>query len=238
MDTVIISVIETVGIIAFAISGSIVAIDRGMDLFGVVFLSMTTCFGGGIMRDIIIVRTPLFFTSMWLHVSLAFAFSLLTFLIARIFGRQYRRRESTVLYVINYVDALGIGAFSVSGVKMCIEAYPERGAFLAIMMGVLTAVGGGMIRDICLRTVPFVLRKRIYALASLAGAVLYYVLSVYLAGSVFTEVLFCVLGILTVFVIRVLATVFKWNLPRAVAFGDVGDLPKTETKKENEPLGV
>ena len=231
MDGLIVSIIETVAIIAFAISGSTVAIDNGMDLFGVVFLGMTTCFGGGIMRDVILGRMPLFFTSMWLHVTVAFAVSLLTFLAALVFRRGYKKNEERVLSVINYIDALGIGAFTVSGVKMCIESFSEYGALLAVFMGALTAVGGGMIRDICLRTVPFILRKRIYVLASLAGGVIYYFLTVSFEKSIFTEVLFSFIGISVVFIIRVLATVFKWNLPRAVRT-DCGEDSATEEEKK------
>ena len=234
MDTVIISIIEALGIIAFAISGSMVAIDKGMDLFGVVFLGMTTCFGGGIMRDVILGRMPLFFTSMWLHVVLAFAVCLIAFFAALIFRRGYKRNEERVLAIVNYVDALGIGAFTVYGVKMCAETFPEYGAFLAIFIGTLTAVGGGMIRDICMRTVPFVFRKRIYALASIAGGSVYYLLSVCFAKNALTEVLFYVIGVGIVFVIRVLATVFKWNLPRAIKTdaegGAITEAPKDKEK--------
>ena len=232
MDAMIISIIETIGIIAFAISGSMVAIDKGMDLFGVVFLGMTTCFGGGIIRDVILGRMPLFFTSMWLHVALAFVFSVVTFIIALVFRRGYLRNEERVLSVINYIDALGIGAFTISGIKVCVETFSEYGAFLAILMGTLTAVGGGMIRDICLRTVPFIFRKRIYVIASLSGGIVYYVLTTVFKKGVFTEVLFCTVGILTVFVIRVLATVFKWNLPRAVTAME-SDEPEEEKEKLN-----
>ena len=225
----IILIVELLGIVSFAISGAVVAIDKEMDLVGVIFLSLVTCFGGGIMRDLIIGRTPLFFTSMWLYLSLAFIVSVGVFIFARLCKAWYVRNEELVLSVNNYIDAIGLGAFVVSSVTMCMEVCPQKGAFLAIMMGVLTAVGGGMVRDVCLRTVPFVLRKRIYAAAALAGACLYYLLANYLFdGTTLGEVASCLIGILSVFLIRVIATVFKLNFPRAIDFSK-----EDEKKKEN-----
>lgn len=216
---VIIMFIELIGLVSFSISGAVVSIDREMDFVGVVFLSMTTCFGGGIMRDLIIGRTPLFFTSMWLYLSVAFAVAVAVFIFARLCKDWYVKKEALVMSVNNYIDALGLGAFVVSSVTMCMEYCPEKGAFLAIMMGVLTAVGGGMIRDVCLLTVPFVLKKRIYAAAALAGSIVYYLLANYLlVGTTAGEILSCIIGILTVFSIRVIATVFKLNFPKAIDF--------------------
>ena len=218
----ILTAVEIIGIISFAISGSVVAIDKEMDFIGVVFLAMTTCFGGGIMRDVVLGRTPLFFTSMTLYVCVGLSTSVIIFLLATIFKKWYVRRERLVMTVNNIIDAAGIGAFSVSGVRMCLELCPEKGAFLAIMMGVLAAVGGGMVRDVCLRDIPFLLRKHVYALACFFGATLYYVLDVHLIGSTPAgEILAAVISMLAVFIIRVLATTFKWNLPKAIEFSKI-----------------
>ena len=226
---VVILIIEIIGIVSFSISGAVVAIDKEMDFVGVIFLSMMTCFGGGIMRDLIIGRTPLIFTSMWLYLSIAFFVAVAIFIFARLQKGWYVRNKELVMSINNYIDAAGLGAFVVSSVNMCMEFCPEKGAFLAIMMGVVTAVGGGMVRDVCLLTVPFVLRKRIYAAAALAGASAYYLL----ANFVFTpgisgELISCSVGILTVFSIRVIATVFKLNFPKAIVFGS------EESKKTSE----
>lgn len=221
IDSIILAV-ELIGIISFAISGSVVAIDKEMDFIGVIFLAMTTCFGGGIMRDLVLGRTPLFFTSMPLYVCVGLSTSVIIFLLAKIFKKWYVRRERLVLTVNNIIDAAGIGAFSVSGVKMCLELCPEKGAFLAIMMGMISAVGGGMVRDVCLRDIPFVLRKHIYVLACLFGATLYYVLDVYfIGGTTVGESIAAVISMLAVFTIRVLATTFKWNMPKAIEFSKI-----------------
>jgi uncharacterized membrane protein YeiH len=87
------------------------------------------------------------------------------------------------------------------------------------MIGMLSAIGGGMVRDVCLRDIPFVFRKHIYALATLAGATVYYVLRVHVFEEGVTgDVISLVIGMLSVFTIRVLATVFHWNMPKAINF--------------------
>ena len=212
-------VLEIIGVIAFAIAGSVVAIDKEMDLVGVVFLAMITSFCGGIMRDLVMGRTPLFFTSLGLYIIVAFATSLAVFIFAHVFKKWYVKNEHSILFFNNIIDAIGISAFSVSGVKMCLEFFPEPNPFLAIMMGMISAIGGGMVRDVCLRDIPFVFRKHIYALATLVGASVYYVLRIYIfADGVTGDILSLVIGMLSVFTIRVLATVFRWNLPKAINF--------------------
>ncbi len=221
IDTIL-TVVEILGIISFAISGSLVAIDKEMDLVGVIFLAMITSFGGGIMRDLIIGRTPLFFTSLWLYIGVALFTSVLIFTLAAVFKKQYVGNEELLIKINNYIDAIGIGAFSVSGVRMCLLVCPEKGAFLAIMMGMISAIGGGMIRDICINDIPFVFRKRIYALATLGGSVLYYVLDHFvLGGSIVGEIAAAVISMAAVFSVRVLATTFKWNMPKAIRFDEL-----------------
>ena len=218
LDTII-TVIEIIGVVSFSISGSIVAIDKEMDFIGVIFLAMITSFGGGVMRDLIIGRTPAVFVSMPLYVIISIATSVTVFVLASVFKRVYVRKEELVTQINNFIDAAGIGAFTVSGVRLCLDVCPEKGAFLAIMMGMIASIGGGMVRDVCLRDIPFVFRKRIYALASLSGAVLYYLIAVYaFGGSEAGEIIASILGILLVFFVRVFATVFKWNMPKAINF--------------------
>ena len=116
IDAILLS-IEIVGVISFAVAGAIVAIDKETDVFGVVFLSLMTCFGGGIIRDITIGRNPpAFFRELGYQVVIATAVALLVFILASVFKRQYVSNEERVLAVNNYIDALAIGIFSVSGV--------------------------------------------------------------------------------------------------------------------------
>ena len=223
IDIILLS-IEIIGIISFAIAGALVAIDKETDLFGVVFLAVMTCFGGGIIRDITIGRNPpAFFRELTYQFAIAIAVALTVFILARIFQKQYVEKKRIVVEINNYIDALAIGIFSVSGVQTCIDFFAKdgdpAGFVLCVVLGMTTAVGGGMIRDLILRDIPFILRKRIYALAALIGAILYYITVVHLfPGNGIAEVIGQIVAITVVVLIRVLATKLKWNLPKAIIF--------------------
>ena len=238
LDTILLA-IEIIGVISFAVAGAIVAIDKETDIFGVVFLALMTCFGGGIIRDITIGRNPpAFFRGLTYQVAIGACVALLVFILARIFKRQYVRREQQVLDINNYIDALAIGIYSVSGVQICIDFFSAKGEsagfLLCAVLGMLTAVGGGMIRDLILRDIPFILRKRVYALATLIGASLYYLLVVVVfPGDKLMEIISQLVCITLVVVIRVLATKLKWNLPKAIKFSEIVE---NETENQGEPL--
>lgn len=224
IDTII-TVFEIIGVISFSISGAFVAIDKEMDFVGVIFLSIITTFFGGIMRDLILGRTPVFFTEtmMFVYIAVSVLTSIAVFFFAAIFKRQYVRNEARISRINNYIDAVGIGAFSVNSVKISIEYLEsvgrEASPFLVITLAMISAIGGGVVRDVCMREIPFVFRKRIYALATLGGAIIYYILSVYVfRGSAVGHMVSSIIGASLVISVRVLATVFKWNLPRAIDF--------------------
>ena len=238
LDTILLA-IEIVGVISFAVAGSIVAIDKETDLFGVVFLALMTCFGGGIIRDITIGRNPpAFFRGLTYQVAIGACVALLVFMLARIFKKQYVKREKLVLDINNYIDALAIGIYSVSGVQLCLDFFAQKGEsagfLLCTVLGMMTAVGGGMIRDLILRDIPFILRKRVYALAALIGASLYYLLvAVLFPNDKVLEIVSQIACIALVFIIRVLATKLKWNLPKAIIFAEIAE---EEATKSEEPL--
>lgn len=235
IDSILLS-IEIIGVISFAVAGAIVAIDKETDLFGVVFLSLMTCFGGGIIRDITIGRNPpAFFRELSYQVAIATAVALAVFILASVFKRQYVKREELVTSVNNYIDALAIGIFSVSGVGTCLDFFASRGQsagfLLCAVLGMMSAVGGGMIRDLILRDIPFILRKRVYALAALIGASLYYLLAAVLfVNNDVMQVISEVFCICIVVLIRVLATRRKWNLPKAIRFSEI----KEDEEKQPE----
>ena len=235
IDSILLS-IEIIGVISFAVAGAIVAIDKETDLFGVVFLSLMTCFGGGIIRDITIGRNPpAFFRELSYQVAIATAVALAVFILASVFKRQYVKREELVTSVNNYIDALAIGIFSVSGVGTCLDFFASRGQsagfLLCAVLGMMSAVGGGMIRDLILRDIPFILRKRVYALAALIGASLYYLLAaVIFVNNEVMQVISEVFCICIVVLIRVLATRRKWNLPKAIRFSEI----KEDEEKQPE----
>lgn len=238
METVIF-IIELIGVVAFAFSGAVVAIDKETDFIGVIFLSNITTFGGGIMRDLIIGRIPEFFGNLWLLVIICTVTSILVFFIARLSKKWYLKNKENVLSINNYIDAAGLGAFAVASVQVTMELFPEEGPFLAIMMGVIASIGGGMVRDVCLQDVPFVFRKRIYALAAAAGSSAYYCIVAYLMPNELGEVVASIVGMLTVFLIRVFATVFRLNMPKAIRFSEqqqiVHELEEEAESKNHEP---
>ena len=205
-------VLDVIGTISFALSGAMVAVKKNMDLLGVLVLGNLTAVGGGVLRDVLLGSVPpkAFVDSRF--VVLASLSSLLLFILANRFKEQYIARENLVDTVNNLFDALGLGAFSVTGVQVAQAAGHGENMFFCVFLGVMTGVGGGLMRDIVVDQIPFVLTKHIYAVASMLGAMSYYLL---LQGGL-THGPSAMVGILLVFLIRVLATRYKWNLPHAL----------------------
>ncbi len=209
MDIIFIT-LEWIGVIAFSVSGAMVSVKKGMDLFGVVLLGLLTAFGGGIMRDCLLGRIPpAFFTNYEMILGGTLA-ALLVFGVAYFLKEKYFANEKAIEQINNVFDALGLGAFAVTGSRIALETVWGEKWFLTVSMGLLTAIGGGLLRDLMLREIPFVLNKRIYATAALAGAVLYFVIRALGAG----ETAAPLAGIALTFLLRMLATHYSWNLPR------------------------
>ncbi len=205
-------IVEVLGTIAFSISGAMLAIQRKMDLFGVLFLGLVTASGGGFIRDVVlgIVPPSMFVSPMLIPVGLITSFY--TFL--AIHWNQHLipyLPEGLFQWILNLTDAVGLGLFTVLGVNVAIDAgYGDCHKFV-IFLGMLTGVGGGMLRDVLAGLMPAILRKHIYACASLLGAACYdYLLLCMDRGyAMFT-------GAMIVMAVRMLAYHFNWNMPRAV----------------------
>ena len=200
-------VLELIGAAAFAISGAMAAIKRKADIFGVVFLGVITALGGGVIRDVLIGQLPpkMFISYAYLLASLLV--SLIVFFDAYIRREKYFANKDKLSEINNIFDAVGLAVFTISGMNTAMGV--SDNVILILTLGVITGVGGGMLRDMMTNTMPKVLRKRVYAVASLMGGALYYVL--YLIGV--NDILSAVIGMVTIFVLRVLATAYKWNLP-------------------------
>lgn len=230
------TIMEHVGVVAFAISGAIVAIDRETDIIGVVFLAFITTFGGGIIRDLLLgLDIPKFFTPGYTSlIIVCLATTIVVLFFAMCFKSKFVEDEKLLDSINNYIDAVGIGAFTVSGARLAVECGYDN-PFTAIMMGMITCIGGGMIRDMMLNDIPFVLRKRIYALAAAGGAGVYYLIWK-LAPS--AENVAMIVGALTTITIRVLATCFKWNMPKAINFSRlrarINDSSENKEEEKNE----
>lgn len=203
-------IVEILGTIAFATSGAMVAISKKVDVFGVLVLSAITALGGGCIRDVLIGSLPPRMFSDYRYVIVATVVALFVFVVAYIFRDLYEKGQKTVDSVNNYIDAVGLGIFTVTGVQVAIESGYKSNAILAICLGVITGIGGGVLRDVMLGEIPFVLKKRIYALASIAGGITYYSLSFTSLGRTRS----IIIAVAVTFVIRLLATIFKLNLPK------------------------
>ncbi|MBQ3574057.1 MAG: TRIC cation channel family protein [Clostridia bacterium] len=202
------SIIEFIGTITFAISGAMEAIRHKMDMFGVAMLGIVTATGGGVLRDIIIGRIPPRVFTNPRYALLAFFVALVTFILMKIFHN--RATDERVRKVGDYVyfitDTAGLAAFTVAG----IEAAGNGNAALLLFVGVISGVGGGVIRDVLAGTVPSIFRKHIYALAAAAGALVY----TYLLRTAIPRSVSMTISFFLVVIIRVLARHFKWNLPK------------------------
>lgn len=210
VEELVLFIFEMVGTVAFAISGAMIAIKKRVDIFGVIVLSSMTALGGGIVRDILIGHLPPTMFSDYRYVLAAVVTSVVVFVVAYIFRDLYRRSESTVDAVNNIFDALGLGIFTVMGAKVAIESGFTVNGILVVCLAVITGVGGGIIRDIMLKEIPFVLKKRIYAVASILGGTAYHLMYV---NNVNIRIA-TVVAVLIVFTVRILATMFKLDLPK------------------------
>ena len=202
---------EIIGTIAFAFSGAMTAINKQMDIFGVMVLGGVTSVGGGCIRDVLLGITP---PSMFVHpvyVIAATITSLVVFLwVKRYSGIFTSASSEKYLRLIDLLDAIGLGAFTVVGVDTAIVAGYGDNFLLLTFVGVITGVGGGILRDIMAGITPAVLRKRVYAVASLIGAIVYILIIPHIPDYVAM-----ILGTFSVIFIRVLAAKYRWHLPKA-----------------------
>lgn len=201
-------IVEIIGTIAFAISGAMIAIDRELDLFGVIFLGGVTACGGGMLRDVILGQIPPQSFIHYNYMTVATVTSLLVFLCTWYNHKRIvpLRRINDAL--LNFFDAMGLGIFAVIGVQNTMDAGYADNMFFCVFLGMCTAVGGGMLRDMMSNSVPAIFRKHIYALASIAGAVCYYYSMPYGRGAA----IICSTAL--VVILRVLASHYKWSLPK------------------------
>ena len=205
-------VLEMIGTVAFALSGAMVAIQKRLDFLGILVLGITTAVAGGMIRDLIIgVHPPMMFVKP-IYVMVSMVFILILFLVIKINHASPKFLESALYETLfNLMDAIGLGVFTVVGVNSVMNNDMNHMLFLKIFLGVITGVGGGLIRDMMANETPGILRKHVYACASIVGAVCYIILYDWLRSGTAM-----VLSVILVVVIRVLAKHYEWNLPKAL----------------------
>ncbi len=210
METTIL-ILEYIGVASAAITGTMAAIEKKADIFGALFLAMITALGGGIIRDIMLgYFPPRMFTS-FVYIGMVTVISLAVFIDAYARRDSYRAEKEKLDAFINLLDAIGLASFTIVGMNFAIATYGLSNPVLIILMGMTTGFGGGMLRDMLTNAMPYVLYKRIYAIASAAGALLYY--GLLRLGVNQTVGSLC--GIAVIITLRVLAAKYRWNLPHA-----------------------
>lgn len=203
--------VNLLGTVAFAASGAMTGLRKDMDLFGVCILGLTTATGGGVLRDLILGVTPphTFREPLWAMVALGVSAVFFLRSVRRLLTRDHARYDRMMLWM----DSLGLGAFTVMGVQIAYGSVDAPTLFLLVFVGVLTGVGGGVLRDLLAGDTPYIFVKHVYASASLAGALICAGLWRY-AG----QIPAMLAGMAVVVVIRGLSAHFRWNLPHSPPF--------------------
>ena len=191
--------LDILGTVAFAISGVLVAMDKRLDLFGVLIIAFVTAIGGGTLRDLLIGNTPV----VWMRDATYMVTIGITVIIAIIFSSRLKYlRKSLFLF-----DTIGIGLFTMIGIEKGLEI--GLLPIMCIALGTMTASFGGVIRDILCNEIPVIFRKEIYATACIVGGLSYFLLDT----SGLPEKYSYIAAILVVILIRLLAVRFGISLP-------------------------
>lgn len=203
---------EWIGTVAFAFSGAATAIERGLDIFGVLFMGLITAMGGGVIRDLLLGNVPPALFSNGEFVGASLLTALVVFLLVSMTHHSPAKKGSPMHLMVNIADALGLGIFAVLGTQVAIQAGYAHNPGMCIAMGAITGCGGGALRDVLSREIPFVFTKHVYAVASIIGAALYFVLALQMDIGVNTA---AVIAVGVTLVVRVMAINHHWNLPKA-----------------------
>jgi uncharacterized membrane protein YeiH len=195
-------VADLAGVFLFAIEGAQLAMQARLDFLGVLVVAFLPALGGGIIRDLLIGATPPSAIRDWRYPALAFAAGTLAF----VFHQTVREIPDDVVVAL---DAAGLSLFAIAGAEKALSfgIHP----FIAVLMGGITGVGGGVVRDVVLARVPSVLRTDVYATAALAGAAVMVIAQRLGLAPRWAATL----GALSCFGLRMAAVQFHWNLPQA-----------------------
>lgn len=192
--------LDLIGTFAFAISGALVASEKDFDLFGVIIIAFVTAVGGGMLRDVLINAHPINWIGDLNYIWVILSAVLFTFL--------FKSKIAPLSKTMFLFDTIGIGVFTVLGLQKGLNY--ELPSIVALIMGMVSAVFGGVIRDVLTNEVPLIFKKEIYASACLSGGLVYLVSSKFIE----TEWVSFIIGTLTVIIIRSVAVRYHLELPR------------------------
>jgi uncharacterized membrane protein YeiH len=193
--------LNLMGTFAFGLSGGMLAVKKRMDLFGVLVLSVATGLGGGIARDLILGHTPPATLTDWRYLATAGLAGVLIFV-------WYNRIANHGTFITTF-DAIGLSIFTVTGTVIALSA--GLGPAPAALLGMLTGVGGGVLRDVLAAEIPLIFRSEVYAVASILGAVIIIVASQVGFSGIPAEIL----AALTTFTLRMVSVQRGWKIPVA-----------------------
>lgn len=194
-----VEIIEFIGTIAFAISGVRLAAAKEFDWFGALVVGFVTAIGGGTVRDLLLDVTPF-----WMLNPIYLVCSFIGLVIVLIFTKKLVRLD-TPFFIF---DTIGLALFVVVGLEKTIDlGFPF---WVAIVMGTITGVVGGIIRDVFINEIPLIFRKEVYALACVCGGFVYWGCYALSFSAVSCEILTSV----AIFMVRVLAVKYQWGLPK------------------------
>jgi uncharacterized membrane protein YeiH len=192
--------LDLFGTMAFAVTEALKAIEHKLDIFGVIVLSAITGLAGGIIRDVLLGKIPPSGISELSYVSIAIVTAIVVFFLYPRIKRQIG------LFLI--FDAVGLGVFTIIGATIAFNMYGFN-VLLMIFGGIITAIGGGIIRDTLVNETPLVFRKELYASISFIGVILY-ILLIHQGMNLEVSSIICILFVTA---LRIMALRFKWNLP-------------------------
>jgi len=192
---------EYIGIAAFTFSGFYIAVRHNLDLLGIFILSFLTALGGGIMRDTIVGIAPISLTTIY---PMLLVFILVNLLILLNFHKKQEYDRKPIFIV---ADSIGLASFSISGGLVAINSGYEISG--VIILSFITAVGGGILRDILINEIPYILKGGFYAMVSIIIGVIIYILNFFDNLEFFYISLLFVFGV----ILRLIAFYKKWELP-------------------------
>lgn len=208
MSETMILIFELIGTVAFAASGAITGISKKMDILGVATLGIVTAVGGGVIRDIMLGLTPPATFSNPVYAIISLVVSIIIFIPAvhRFLFKNHKAYDLIMLIM----DSLGLGVFTVVGIQTAMHKIDSPNIFLLIFVGMVTGIGGGVVRDVLSKSTPYIFVKHFYACASFFGAIVCITLWHFT-----NEQIAVIAGSFVVVVLRLLAAHFHWSLPKA-----------------------
>lgn len=192
---------DLAGTFVFAISGALTAIQRKLDIFGAAVIALVTALGGGTIRDILIGRQPVG----WLLDNNYLLIIAVGIAVSYIFGQGIQKLRRTLFLF----DTIGIGLYTILGLERTLNLGLSMP--IAVIMGTVSAVFGGVVRDVLCNEVPLIFRKEIYATACIAGGILFLILTSLQLGRDWAMLV----TVFFIIILRILAVTYKWHLPNS-----------------------